>query len=139
MRNNEFVFRADGTLYWIEGTRDKPIRHRYFIIPEPFQKLVAAMKARHFFTMKPRYDHANFGKSGRIEVFDGSTVVITAVRDGKTKKVEDYAGFGPPDLWQMEMIVRGVASEHTDLQRSTKEDFDVTPVPARREAKEPTK
>ena len=102
---NEFVFCADGNLYWLEGTRDKPVRHRYSLSTRDFAELVATLETHHFFALKPYEFHST----------DAPSAVIRATRGGRTKS---YVVDGTHNLWELEMIVRGFASQRVGLRRT---------------------
>ncbi|RYX81600.1 hypothetical protein EON83_23415 [bacterium] len=112
---NELVFRSDGNFYWNEGTLEKPVKHRYSIGSEGFQKLAAALETHGFFELKPKYDRL---KPTDPLIMDGSSVVVSATRDGIQKHVVDYSGFGPSNLWEVEMIIRGFASQYIGMKRT---------------------
>lgn len=124
---NEFVFRADGNLYWIEGTSEQPIRHRYSIGQEAFRQLAATVENHRFFDLKLSYPTDTF-------IADAPEVIVIATRGGTKKEVRDITGFGsrPANLWELEMIVRGIASRYTGLKRTP------LPVPVARTKPTPT-
>ncbi|BCM92199.1 hypothetical protein IAD21_04078 [Abditibacteriota bacterium] len=124
---NEFVFRSDGNFYWTEGTLEKPVRHRYAIGTQAFQTLAATLGTHHFFDLKPLYDRS---KPGDPLIMNGSTVVVSVMRDGLRRTVVDYAGFGPSNLWELEMILRGFASRHIGLKRTPMNTSFARPIPA---------
>ncbi len=113
---NEFVFRADGHFYWLEGTEEKPVRHQYPLSEKEFGNLVAALDGHHFFNFGPKYPTD-------VVIMDVSKVMVSATRGGEKKSVVDSAGFGsrPQDLWELEMILRGFASQRVGLKRTSSE------------------
>ena len=102
---NEFVFCADGNFYWLEGTRDKPIRHRYDLSTRDFADLVSSFETHHFFALKPYEFHS----------VDAPYAVIRATRGGRTKS---YVVGETHNLWELKMIVLGLASRHIGLKRT---------------------
>ena len=122
---NEFVFRADGSFYWVEGTSTKLIRHRYSIGKEEFQELATTLGTHRFFELKPIYDRA---KPGDLVISDAGGVVVSVTRGGNKKEVVDYAGFGPSNLRELELIIRGLASEYVGLQRTPLSSPQLHPV-----------
>lgn len=113
VRNNTFIFRSNGTFDWLEGITTKPIKHHYSLVSGDFEKLTKVLEAHHFSTMKPIYDRLKPTDG----VFTDGPSVIVSVSSGKEKKsVEDYAEFGPPDLWEIEMVMRGLASRYIGLR-----------------------
>ena len=108
---NEFVFRPDGTLYWLEGTNEKPIRHRFLVGENTFKSLSRALEQHRFFTLNPP----------RNEVppyaYDAPCTILRVTRGRQAKQLILYHSSN--NLWQLEMIVRGVASREIGLKRTS--------------------
>jgi len=115
MPANEFVFRANNELYWLEGNMDKPIRHKYWISTPDFERLSALFESHGFFELKKLYDRP---PGTTTYLTDGSTVTTQVTRDGQKKTVNNYSGNGPQNLWELEMLTRGFASQYIGLKRT---------------------
>lgn len=122
---NEFVFRADGNFYWVEGTSEKLVRHRYSLRAGEFQRLAVSLERHHFFDLGATYPTD-------MEIADVGKVQIEVTRGGKKKGVTDSPGFGkrPDDLWELQTIFLGFASEYTGLKRAPVNAANARPRPA---------
>ena len=100
---DQVVLRSDGTATYT-GTSDVARLGTYEgkFSRWQFKRLAELLESRDFFKMRGRYLEP---------VPDQASVITRAVRGGKEKVVDNYAGAGPIELWGIKMAIRGVVAE----------------------------
>ena len=96
-------FRSDGLALhvgeiFVEKLGPRPGR----IDDAVFDRLASLVVRLGFFDLEPAY---------RLPVTDHPTHITTAVRDGVTKRVSNYAEAGPAELWAIEELIDATAEE----------------------------
>lgn len=98
----KIILRRDGTATYI-GTRFVPKigtyqgKHEY-----RFERLAELIYKQGFFNLKARY---------ALPVTDQDTAIVSVVRSGKRKTVENYGGEAPVELWGIETVIDSIANE----------------------------
>jgi hypothetical protein len=103
---DRLVLRADGTAEY-EGLARVEKRGRFRgSIPKPeFTRLTRLLEEK-FFDLEPTYRAK--GPGGRGFVTDAPGVVLTVIRDGKSKSVADYGRGGPAELREAQAAILDV-------------------------------
>jgi hypothetical protein len=92
------TLRSDGTIIY-EGREFVEMKGTYKGEVYAFDRLARFILAQGFFNLKDDYS---------INATDLPSAITSVVRGGKRKKVLDYGGAGPLELWGIEMAIDGV-------------------------------
>ncbi|HJZ58328.1 MAG TPA: hypothetical protein VKE74_25525 [Gemmataceae bacterium] len=79
--------------------------------PAAFHRLATVLVRRGFFDLRDRYEP-------RPKPSDADSIVITVVYGKERKVVENYAGAGDDQVWEFEMLIRGVAADLNRFKRA---------------------
>lgn len=101
---DRLVLKADGTAEYEGSARVEKLGHFRGSIPKAeFERLGKLLEEKKFFDLEPTYRAK--GPGGRGFVTDAPGVVLTVIRDGKTKAVADYGRGGPVELREAQAAI----------------------------------
>ncbi|MFN2493008.1 MAG: DUF6438 domain-containing protein [Pyrinomonadaceae bacterium] len=99
----EVFLRSDGTATYIGKANVQRIgRYRGSIGKSEFLRIAQIVERQDFFSLKSKYF---------VSMTDLATVIIRAVRRGRTKKVENYGGAAPINLRVIEAQIDAVIEQ----------------------------
>ena len=113
---NEYVFRSNGDFYWLHGKSDNPISDKYRIHQGNFVRLANSFENHKFFDFDRKYEGRIISRKGNVVhmviTTHAPSVTLEVIRDGQKYSVQNFNNNGPHGLWELEMLVRGLASQH---------------------------
>lgn len=104
---DRLLLKADGTAeYEGEARVEKVGRFRGSIPNAEFERLTRLLEEKKFFDLEPTYRAK--GPGGRGFVTDAPGIVLTVIRDGKSKSVAEYGRGGPGELREVQAAILDV-------------------------------